>query len=177
MYLTRSPSSRGSTKTLEVLAVLDDARDGQRQARSLGHVDGHGGALVGVDPAEEEQIRAWCRTCLEGSHVDAVVDGGDVVEPLVAISLADGDVVAALVVLLIDGHDALGREAVDGRDDRRLHQSAVGERQEVEAVVDQVELAGTLEERRDMQALPDLGVQRSILGVSTWNAGAEIEQS
>ncbi len=117
-----------------------------------------------------------CRPCLEGGHVDAVVDGGDVVEPLVAVSLADGDVVAALVVLLVDGHDALGREAVDGRDDRRLHQAAVGERQEVEAVVDQVELAGTLEERRDMQALPDLGVQRRVLGVSAWDTGAEVAQ-
>ncbi len=51
-------------------------------------------------------------------------------------------------------------------DDRRVDQIAVGERQEVEAVVDQVELCGSFEHRRDVKRLPDLRRQPRILGVS-----------
>jgi hypothetical protein len=47
---------------------------------------------------------------------------------------------------------------MDGRDDGRAHQTAVGERKEVESVVDQVELVGSLEHRRDVEALGHLGV-------------------
>jgi hypothetical protein len=35
----------------------------------------------------------------------------------------------------------------------------------IEAVVDDVELHGTLEQRRDVQALPDLGVERGVFGI------------
>ena len=69
------------------------------------------------------------------------------------------------VVLLEDRQDARRREAVDRGHDGRIDQPAVGQRQEVEVVVDQVELAGPLEDLRDVQALPDLGVERVVFGI------------
>ena len=84
----------------------------------------------------------------------------------VPVGVADRDVVAARVVSLEHRHDALGREPVDRGHDRRLDERAVRERQEVEVVVDQVELVGPLEHRRDVQAFPDLGVEPGVLGVA-----------
>ena len=46
------------------------------------------------------------------------------------------------------------------------YEIAVCERQEVEPIVDDVELVGALEHRRDVQALRDLGVDRRILETS-----------
>ena len=119
-----------------------------------------------MDPPEEQEVVARRPLKLELAQVDAVVDRGDVVEPLVPVGIADRDVVAAPVVLLEDGNDLLRREPVDRRHDRGVDQAAVGQRQEVEAVVDHVELARALEHRRDVQRLPDLRVQRRILGVA-----------
>ena len=42
--------------TLEVLAVLDDAGDRQRQSGPRGDLDRLGGALVRMDPPEEQQV-------------------------------------------------------------------------------------------------------------------------
>ena len=117
--------------------------------------DGSGRRTAGSRPAAGAE--------LERVDVDAVVDRRDVVERGVAVGVADRDVVAAPVVLLVDRHDPLGREAVDRRDHRRVDEAAVGQRQEVEAVVDEVELVGSLEDRGDVQALPDLGVEARIL--------------
>ena len=52
---------------------------------------------------------------------------------------------------------------MDRGDHRCRDEIAVRERQEVEPVVDDVELAGALEHRGDVQALCDLGVDRRIL--------------
>ena len=65
----------------------------------------------------------------------------------VAVSVADRDVGAEVVVLLVHGHDGRSDEkpwivVQHGRGD----EIAVGERQEVEPVVDDVELAGALEQ-------------------------------
>jgi hypothetical protein len=54
--------------TVEVLGVLDDPGDDQRQPRALGDVDRLRRPLVGMDPSEEEQIaarprRARMRSC------------------------------------------------------------------------------------------------------------------
>ncbi len=81
------------------------------------------------------------------------------------VGVADRDVGAALVVPLVDRQDPLRREPVDRRQDRRLDELAVGEREEVEAVVDEVELAGALEGVRDVEALGHLGLDLRILGV------------
>ncbi len=56
-----------------------------------------------------------------------------------------------------------------GGDHRGRDEAAVGERQEVEPVVDDVEFTGPLEHRRDMEALGDL---RSIVVSSDHPAGA-----
>ena len=55
------------------------------------------------------------------------------------VGVADRYVGDVTVVLAVDGQDLRRREPVDGGHDRGRHQPAVGERQEVEAVVDQVE--------------------------------------
>ena len=54
---------------------------------------------------------------------------------------------------------------MDRRQHRRLDEAAVGQRQEVEAVVDHVELVGPLEDVRDVEALGHLRVDVRILRV------------
>jgi hypothetical protein len=49
----------------QVALVLDDACDEQRPVGLPGDLDGGGGALVGVDAAEEEQVIAGDRS---GEH-------------------------------------------------------------------------------------------------------------
>ena len=88
----------------------------------------------------------------------------------VSIGVADRHVVAAPVVLLIDGEDPLRGKTVDRSDDRRVDQPREAERQEVEAVVDEVELGGALEYGGDVQALPHLRVDGGVFRVSAWGA-------
>ena len=64
----------------EVLLVLDDPGDVEPAAGSAGDLDRMGGALVGVDPPEEQQVLAGTRVDGERVDVDAVVDGGGVVQ-------------------------------------------------------------------------------------------------
>ena len=94
--------------TLEVVGILDDAGDEERQPAPFCHFDGLRRAFVGMDAPEEHEVVANLRPHLEGPHVDAVVDGRDVVESLMPVGVADGDVVSAGVVALEHRHDALG---------------------------------------------------------------------
>ena len=55
---------------------------------------------------------------------------------------------------------------MDRRDDRRVDEAAVGQREEVEAVVDDVEVGGVLEDVGDVQRLGDLRLDRVVLGPS-----------
>ena len=48
-----------------------------------------GGALVGVDPSEEQQMLAGARMDRERVDVDAVVDGRGVVQIRVTVGVAD----------------------------------------------------------------------------------------
>ena len=62
---------------------------------------------------------------------------------------------------------------MDRREHRRVDEPAVGQRQEVEAVVDDVELGGALEHVRDVEAFRDLRVDVRILRVPTVDDGRE----
>ena len=64
----------------EVLLVLDDPGDVEPAATSTGDLDRLGGALVGVDPTEEQQMLTGTRVDAEPVDIDAVVDGGGVVQ-------------------------------------------------------------------------------------------------
>ena len=116
-----------------------------------------------MDPAEEEQVGPRGRMEMEGVGVDAVVDGGQVVEAGVAVGVADGDVGAPAVVLLVHREDPRRREPVDRGEHGRRDEPAVAEGQEVEAVVDEIELAGALEGRGDVEAFRHLGVEAGVL--------------
>ena len=153
-------------RPLEVLPVLHDAGDRQRHADARGDLDRFGRALVRMDPSEEQEVVARSLDQWERVHPDAVMDRGLVVELRMTVGIADRDVVPTIVVALEDRHDLLRREPVDGRDDGRVDQAAVRERQEVDVVVDQVELRRPFEHRRDVEPLPDLGVQLRILRVA-----------
>ena len=147
----------------EVLLVLDDPGDVEPTATPAGDLDRVGGALVGVDPPEEQQMLAGIRMDRELVDIDSVMDGGGVVQIRMPIRVADRHVSARAVVAFVDRNDPLGREPVDRGDHRRRDEIAVGERQEVEPVVDDVELPRTLENRSDVQTFGDLGVDRRIL--------------
>ena len=99
----------------------------------------------------------------EPVDIDAMVDGGGVVQIRVSIGVAYRHVRGGAVVALVDRNDSIGREPVDRGDYRCGDEIAVREWQEVEPVVDDVELASALEHGRDVQALCDLGVDRRVL--------------
>src|SRR4029079_15493339 len=58
--------------SLEVLVVLNDPRDDQRQAVLLRNVDRLDGAFLGMDPSEEQQVVARPLPRPELVHVDPV---------------------------------------------------------------------------------------------------------
>ena len=62
---------------------------------------------------------------------------------------------------------------MDRRHDRRVDEAAVGEREEVEPVVDDVELVGALEHRRDVEAFGDLGLDGGVLRPATGGGAVE----
>ena len=86
----------------EVLLVLDDPGDVESAAAAAGDLDRVGGALVGVDPSEEQQMLAGARMDRELVDVDAVVDGGGVVQIRMPIGVADRHVRRCAVVALVD---------------------------------------------------------------------------
>ena len=90
---------------VEVLLVLDDAGDVESSSGTPGDLDGGGGALVGVDSTEEQQVFSWCRMEGEVGGADSVVDRGEVVQVRVAVGVADRDVVRRGVVAGVDGDD------------------------------------------------------------------------
>ena len=153
------PVDERRDEPLEVPLVLDDPGEDQGQPDAFGDLDRLDRPFVRMDPSEEQQIAAGSVAELELAHVDAVMNRRHVIESRVPVGIADGDVVASVVVLLEHRHDPFGRKAVDRRQHRRFDEAAVRERQKVEAVVDQVELCGTLEDGRDVQRLPHLRVQ------------------
>ncbi len=145
--------------TVEIRLVLDDASDHEWPPREPRDLDGGGRPLVGVDASEEQQVAARGGVQRERICVDAVVDGRGVAERGMAVGVADGDIRAVLVVPLVDRDDLRRREPVDCGHHRRLDQPAVGQREEVEAVVDDIELAGAFESSGDVRALGDFGVE------------------
>ena len=147
----------------EVLLVLNDARDGQRTVGASSDRNRLGGALVGMDSPEEEQVIARIRMLGEGVHVDAMVNRLGIVKPRMAIRVTDRHIDGGRVVPLVDGHDLLGGESVDGGHDGGVDQAAVREGQEVEAVVNDVEFLGAFVHIGDVDALGDLRIDRLVL--------------
>ena len=72
------------------------------------------------------------------------------------VGVADGDIVGSVVVVGVDGHNTLGREAMNRREHGCAHQAAVAEWQKVKMVVNQIEGFRLLENRCNMEAFPDL---------------------
>jgi hypothetical protein len=65
-------------------------------------------------------------------------------------------------------------EAVDGHDYRGVREAGVRQGQEVEVVVDEVELFRLLEDLRDVQPLPDLGVEGAVFLVTGGGDGPQV---
>ena len=162
------PVDVGADLLLEVALVLHDPRDPQRHTGPAGHLDGVVRPLVGVDAAQEQQVGVVGRVGhgREGRRVDPVVDRRGVREVGVPVGVTDGDVVADVVERLVDRHDPLGGEPVDRRHDGGVDEPAVAERQEVELVGDDVELAGAPEGSGEVERLPDLDVEATVLLVA-----------
>ena len=154
---------------LEVVLILDDARDDEPPVRRERHVDRLRRTLVRMDAPEEQQIAA--RRIVEGERggFDPVVDRGGIVEVGMAVGSADCDVGRGSVIAPVDLDDPGRREPMNRRHDRRVDEAAVGQRQEVETVVDDVELTGPLERVSDVEALGHLRFDRRILRVPPGN--------
>ena len=103
-------------------------------------------------------------TC-ERPDINAVVNRGRVGKCRMAVGVADRHVLDAIGVFEICGQGGVGGKSVDGGDHRRVDQSGVGEREEIETVVDQIEIGGAFEHRGDVQRLPRLGVECRVFGV------------
>ena len=101
------------------------------------------------------------------------MDRRQVVQARVTIGVADRDVRRRRVVAPIDRENAWGREAVNRRQHRRLDEPAVGQWEEVEAVVDHIELVRPLEGMRDVEAFDDLRVNLGIFRIPAVDDGRE----
>src|ERR1019366_9750099 len=91
--------------TPEVVRVLDDPRDQQRQAGGGRRLDRQMNALVRMDPPEDQRVVAGVRAEGEVRQADAVVDGCDVVEVRISIRITDRYVEGVAIVLAVDGQD------------------------------------------------------------------------
>ena len=91
------------------------------------------------------------------------------------VGVADRDVGRGLVVALVrPAGSARDENPWIGRQDGRLDEPAVGQREEVEAVVDEVELVGPLEGVRDVETLDDLRLDVGILRVPASDDRGEV---
>jgi hypothetical protein len=79
----------------------------------------------------------------------------------------------AILVRLVHRQDAIRREAVDRRHHRRRDQIGEGVRREIGLVVDQVELAGALEDAARDARFPHLGVDRRIFLIAARHHAGE----
>ena len=156
-----------------VLGVVHDTGDDQGKPDGARHLDRLTGALVRVDPSEEQEVAAVTPTDGERLDVDPVVDRRGVRQVRVPVGVADRHVVRDVVVGAVDGEDAVGREPVDRRDHGSRREPTEDQRQEVELVADDVELVRALEHRGDVQRLEDLGVDRRVLLVPRGRHGVQ----
>ena len=156
--MTPVPVDMRLDRGLEVLAILYDPRDHQRDPRPVGHFDGGGGPLVGVDPTEEDQ-GVSTRTDVERADINTVVNRRRVGKRRVTVGVADRHIPDAIGVFEICGQGRVGGESVDGGDHRRVDESGVGKREEIKTVVDQIESVCTFEHCSDVQRLPRLGIE------------------
>ena len=69
---------------------------------ALSHFDCRMNALVGRDPAEEDQVASGPALERMQRQIDPVVDGAKVVQARLSIRIANGHVVA-IPILLVDG--------------------------------------------------------------------------
>src|ERR1039458_4108377 len=122
-----------------------------------------------MNTAKEQQIVPSRSIQGEGVGVDPVVDGSEIVEVGMAVGVANGDVAASSVVLLENRQDARRRKPVNGGEHRGGYQLGIGQWEEVEAVVNEVELGGPLEHLGDVQALGALGFGVGIPVVPVWD--------
>src|SRR5205085_1690090 len=91
------------------------------------------GTIVGVDATKKNSRVVAARGAgREFLQINAVVNGGRVVEIRVAVGRAGGHQVADVVVYTEDRQDALGGEAVDGCEQRCGRQPRISERQKIE---------------------------------------------
>ena len=147
------PVDMGLDRGFEVLVILNDPGDHQRDPGPVRNFDGGSGPLVGVDPTEEDQ-GVSPRADLERPDINTVVNRGRVRECRMSVGVADRDVLDAIGVFEICGQGGVGRKPVDGGDHRRVDEPGVGEREEIETVVDQIEIGGTFEYRGECAAPP-----------------------
>jgi hypothetical protein len=90
---------------------------------------------------------------------------GLIAQVRVAIGVADGDIVDAILIRLEGRQNAFRGKSMDRRHHRRLHQARERERHEIGLIVDEVEFARTLEDMSDVEHLPRLGIDRGVLGI------------
>ena len=159
------PVQEGLDGGPKIVRVLHDAGQDQLVTRPTSHVDRFAYALVWMQASEEQQVLAAVGAKIELVQRNAVMNGGRVLELGSPIRRADCHQMCCGVVGAVDGHNTLGREAMNRGQHWRAYQPAVAERQKVKMIVNQIELLSLLEDLRNMQAFPDLRIQGAILRV------------
>src|SRR2546426_799187 len=147
------------------MAVLNNAGDDQPAPRSTRNLDRFRSSLLRMNSTEEKQVVSAPASQCELFKRDAVINSRHVIELRMSVRIADRDVVAATIVFLVDRHDSFGGKTVNRGDNRSLNQTAVSERQKIEMIVNQIELASPLEHFRDVQRLPYFGIHARVFRV------------
>src|SRR4249919_864349 len=89
----------------EVIRVLDDPGHDQFPSDGASGEDSLGGALVGMESPEEQEVFAADRVEWKAFDRDAVMDGGGIAERRVPVGVADCDIGGTVVIALEHGQD------------------------------------------------------------------------
>src|ERR1700689_3190360 len=108
---------------LEVRLVLNDSGYSKRDPCLFRGFDCGYDALVWVNTAKERQIGTGTRIARESAHVDPVMDGRQIIEGRMSVSVANGHKKGLVVVFGVDGHDVRRRETVNCGDHRGRDQT------------------------------------------------------
>ncbi len=95
----------GSDGAIIISAILDDPGDDQRQIGLTSKLNRLSGPLIGMNPPKKKEIAPRIATKRELLHGDPMMNRGAVIEPGMAISIADGDIVHPAIVFAVDGDD------------------------------------------------------------------------
>ena len=157
----------------EVALILDNPGDKEWQPAQASRLDRQMDTFVRVNPAEEDEVISATFLDRVQREIDPVIDRREIIQTRCAIGVADRNKIS-VPILFVHGHDFGRGESVDGRKNRRLHESRVGQRHEVVVAVDEVKLSSVLKRFGNVKVLGYFGIDGGILFIPPVHHGMQV---